>query len=106
MKNKTLWKQVHGSVAATLAAEHGTGDRCTVRQAVKQLAVSSQKQLNQSALKYRKGEECVFYYRKSREEYVKITIPKGTYKSDTFRVVGKKAAVVNNGTVKEDCCKQ
>ena len=36
---------------------------------------------------------------------VKITIPKGTYKV-TIRVVGKKAAVVNNGTVKRNCCKQ
>ena len=63
----------------------------------KTLAVSSQKQLNQ-ALKTVKGKNAVITAKAGKN--VKITIPKGTYKV-TIRVVGKKAAVVNNGTVKE-----
>lgn len=63
----------------------------------KTLAVSSQKQLNQ-ALKTVKGKNAVITVKAGKN--VKITIPKGTYKV-TIRVVGKKAAVVNNGTVKE-----
>ena len=50
------------------------------------------------ALKTVKGKNAVITVKAGKN--VKITIPKGTYKV-TIRVVGKKAAVVNNGTVKE-----
>ena len=85
----------------------GSNCRCMVMSTVpatpvqaaggKTLAVSSQKQLNQ-ALKTVKGKNAVITVKAGKN--VKITIPKGTYKV-TIRVVGKKAAVVNNGTVKE-----
>lgn len=88
MKNKTLWKQV-GAAAIAAAMVMSTVPATPVQAAGgKTLAVSSQKQLNQALKTVKAGKN------------VKITIPKGTYKV-TIRVVGKKAAVVNNGTVKE-----
>ena len=97
MKNKTLWKQV-GAAAIAAAMVMSTVPATPVQAAGgKTLAVSSQKQLNQ-ALKTVKGKNAVITVKAGKN--VKITIPKGTYKV-TIRVVGKKAAVVNNGTVKE-----
>lgn len=97
MKNKTLWKQV-GAAAIAAAMIMSTVPATPVQAAGgKTLAVSSQKQLNQ-ALKTVKGKNAVITVKAGKN--VKITIPKGTYKV-TIRVVGKKAAVVNNGTVKE-----
>lgn len=97
MKNKTLWKQV-GAAAIAAAMVMSTVPATPVQAAGgKTLAVSSQKQLNQ-ALKTVKGKNAVITVKAG--ENVKITIPKGIYKV-TIRVVGKKAAVVNNGTVKE-----
>ena len=97
MKNKTLWKQV-GAAAIAAAMVMSTVPATPVQAAGgKTLAVSSQKQLNQ-ALKTVKGKNAVITVKAG--ENVKITIPKGTYKV-TIRVVGKKVAVVNNGTVKE-----
>lgn len=97
MKNKTLWKQV-GAAAIAAAMVMSTVSATPVQAAGgKTLAVSSQKQLNQ-ALKTVKGKNAVITVKAGKN--VKITIPKGTYKV-TIRVVGKKAAVVNNGTVKE-----
>ena len=97
MKNKTYWKQV-GAAAIAAAMVMSTVPATPVQAAGgKTLAVSSQKQLNQ-ALKTVKGKNAVITVKAGKN--VKITIPKGTYKV-TIRVVGKKAAVVNNGTVKE-----
>ena len=97
MKNKTLWKQV-GAAAIAAAMVMSTVPVTPVQAAGgKTLAVSSQKQLNQ-ALKTVKGKNAVITVKAGKN--VKITIPKGTYKV-TIRVVGEKAAVVNNGTVKE-----
>ena len=97
MKNKTLWKQV-GAAAIAAAMVMSTVPATPVQAAGgKTLAVSSQKQLNQ-ALKTVKGKNAVITVKAGKN--VKITIPKGTYKV-TIRVVGKKVAVVNNGTVKE-----
>ena len=97
MKNKTLWKQV-GAAAIAAAMVMSTVPATPVQAAGgKTLAVSSQKQLNQ-ALKTVKGKNAVITVKAGKN--VKITIPKGTYKV-TIRVVGKQAAVVNNGTVKE-----
>ena len=97
MKNKTLWKQV-GAAAIAAAMVMSTVPATPVQAAGgKTLAVSSQKQLNQ-ALKTVKGKNAVITVKAGKN--VKITIPKGTYKV-TIRVVGEKAAVVNNGTVKE-----
>lgn len=97
MKNKTLWKQV-GAAAIAAAMVMSTVPATPVQAAGgKTLAVSSQKQLNQ-ALKTVKGKNAVITVKAGKN--VKITIPKETYKV-TIRVVGEKAAVVNNGTVKE-----
>ena len=97
MKNKTLWKQV-GAAAIAAAMVMSTVPATPVQAAGgKTLAVSSQKQLNQ-ALKTVKGKNAVITVKAGKN--VKITIPKGTYKV-TIRVVGKQAAVINNGTVKE-----